>query len=123
MTCGDTRAHYAADLAARGQATPWPPPPQRPLLVRLPTQAQCSGLSPCRGSFGRAGGWCPRSGRWASFPSCPHPERKGHWAEQVWALGSRRYRSSRAHHRHGPERHCCRPRWSTHIGTGRWSAK
>ncbi|MEY9995839.1 tetratricopeptide (TPR) repeat protein [Streptomyces sp. V4I8] len=27
---GDTRAHYAADLAARGQATPWPPPRNSP---------------------------------------------------------------------------------------------
>ena len=26
----DTRAHYAADLAARGQATPWPPPRNTP---------------------------------------------------------------------------------------------
>ncbi|MCC2280713.1 SEC-C domain-containing protein [Streptomyces sp. ET3-23] len=27
---GDTRARYAADLAARGQATPWPPPRNNP---------------------------------------------------------------------------------------------
>ncbi|MEY9988360.1 tetratricopeptide (TPR) repeat protein [Streptomyces sp. V4I8] len=27
---GDTRAHYAADLAARGQATSWPPPRNNP---------------------------------------------------------------------------------------------
>lgn len=27
---GDARAHYAADLAARGQATPWPPPRNNP---------------------------------------------------------------------------------------------
>ncbi|MET7356262.1 SEC-C metal-binding domain-containing protein [Streptomyces mirabilis] len=27
---GDTRAHYAADLAARGEATPWPPPRNTP---------------------------------------------------------------------------------------------
>ncbi|MFK0297402.1 SEC-C metal-binding domain-containing protein [Streptomyces sp. NPDC090442] len=27
---GDTRAHYAADLAARGHATPWPPPRNTP---------------------------------------------------------------------------------------------
>ncbi|MEU5547679.1 SEC-C domain-containing protein [Streptomyces sioyaensis] len=27
---GDTRAHYAADLAARGHATPWPPPRNSP---------------------------------------------------------------------------------------------
>ncbi|WP_037827151.1 SEC-C metal-binding domain-containing protein [Streptomyces sp. NRRL B-1347] len=27
---GDSRAHYAADLAARGQATPWPPPRNSP---------------------------------------------------------------------------------------------
>lgn len=38
---GDTRAHYAADLAARGQATPWTPPRNTPCWCGSTHQGDC----------------------------------------------------------------------------------